>query len=103
MGRLDGNVPGGHFTSPTYSFQQTRGKVLAVAQLVACVSTSTLRIPGGVYPLSDDELAFGDFSPGRYAWILSNVQRLLEPIPARGALGLWELDDALLRGMAVAR
>lgn len=41
-------------------------------------------------PIFGNELAFGDYSPGRYAWLLADVKPLAEPIPARGALGLWE-------------
>ena len=33
----------------------------------------------------------GDFSVGRYAWILTNVQPI-EPISATGHLGLWNYD-----------
>jgi activating signal cointegrator 1 len=36
------------------------------------------------------ELPFGDYSEGRYAWLLEDVERLPVPIPAKGALGLWE-------------
>lgn len=35
------------------------------------------------------ELAFGNFTPGRFAWVLAHVERLAEPIPCTGALGLW--------------
>jgi hypothetical protein len=31
-----------------------------------------------------DELAFGDYSRGRFAWRLANVRRLREPLPLRG-------------------
>lgn len=40
--------------------------------------------------LSPQEIAFGDFGVGRYAWFLRDIERLAEPIPARGALGLWD-------------
>lgn len=33
---------------------------------------------------------FGDFSPGRYAWLLADVEPLAEPVPAKGRQGLWE-------------
>lgn len=36
------------------------------------------------------ELGFGDFTPGRFAWILKDIKRLDEPAIAKGALGLWE-------------
>lgn len=39
------------------------------------------------------ELAFGDWSSGRYAWRLDNVKELPEPIPAKGKQGLWEWDE----------
>jgi hypothetical protein len=36
---------------------------------------------------------FGDFTPGRFAWELSNIRRLPEPIPARGQQGIWNWDE----------
>ena len=38
------------------------------------------------------ERLYGDYSPGRFAWMLTNVHPLPEPVPARGSLGLWEWD-----------
>jgi hypothetical protein len=38
------------------------------------------------------EQAFGDYSPGRFMWFLANVKLLPEPIPARGAMGLWNWE-----------
>jgi hypothetical protein len=68
-----------------------RGKVVAICNLVACVPTWKLT-EGWLYEdlFTEQERAFGNYEPGRYAWILSDVHALLEPIPARGALGLWE-------------
>ncbi len=41
-------------------------------------------------PLPDEpELSFGDYTPGRYAWILEDVRQLPEPIPAKGKQRLW--------------
>ncbi|MCL6458319.1 MAG: ASCH domain-containing protein [Gorillibacterium sp.] len=39
--------------------------------------------------ISRHEYAFGDFSEGRYAWKMSEVEQLSEPIPAKGQQGLW--------------
>ncbi|WP_200889613.1 DUF1643 domain-containing protein [Cohnella kolymensis] len=36
-----------------------------------------------------NELAFGDYTEGRFAWDLVNVEMLKEPIPAKGQLSLW--------------
>jgi len=38
------------------------------------------------------EFYFGDYTEGRYAWELSNLQVLAEPVPAKGKLSLWEWD-----------
>ena len=43
-------------------------------------------------PILGDERAFGDYAAGRYAWLLANVRALPEPIPAKGALSLWEWE-----------
>lgn len=47
-------------------------------------------------PILGNERAFGDYAPGRYAWLLADVTPLAEPIPARGALGLWEWAGELV-------
>jgi hypothetical protein len=38
------------------------------------------------------ELAFGDYTPGRFMLLLKNVVALEKPIPAKGRLGLWEFE-----------
>lgn len=65
------------------------GSVVAVGCLAGVERTETARRGRFV---TEAELAFGDFSPGRYAWHLRDVVALPEPIPARGQLGLWEWD-----------
>lgn len=45
--------------------------------------------------LGHQELACGDFTPGRFAWQLANVRPFAKPIPARGAQGLFELEIVL--------
>ncbi len=39
-----------------------------------------------------DQLPYGDFAPGRYAWLLDDVQPI-DPVPAKGKLGLWEWEQ----------
>lgn len=41
-----------------------------------------------------NERSFGDYTPGRFAWILENITALNKPIAAKGALGLWEWKEA---------
>ncbi|MGE4484585.1 MAG: ASCH domain-containing protein [Oscillospiraceae bacterium] len=38
---------------------------------------------------TEQEMLFGDWTPGRYAWELQNVVMLPEPIPAKGGQRLW--------------
>ena len=61
------------------------GMMLCVCDLWACKPVEKVR-----WTLSVTELAFGDYSDGRFAWG-SRVTRVLDrPLPVRGALGLWE-------------
>jgi activating signal cointegrator 1 len=78
-----------------------RGKIVATCDLV-----DVYRIQDGVtgfyaddssirFDLTDQERSFGDYTPGRFAWLLSNIVALETPIPAKGALGLWNYKGAL--------
>ena len=77
------------------------GAVIATATLVECVQvwaissygTSLVKTPEGERRggITDDGL--GDYSPGRWVWLLSDVKKLAESIPACGYLGLWRLKD----------
>jgi hypothetical protein len=51
------------------------------------------RSAAGLLPAHEGD--FGDFSPGRYGFALSDVRRLRAPIPVRGILGLWELPASV--------
>lgn len=61
------------------------GAIIAIAELYEVVPTVQI-----APSLSENELAFGDYSDGRFAWLLRNVRPLSSSIPAKGALGLWE-------------
>ena len=39
--------------------------------------------------LTLEEKAFGDYTKGRYAWLLSEPVLFEKPIPVKGSLGLW--------------
>lgn len=72
------------------------GAIVAIGELVACSSTL-----GGMIVLEENERAFGNFSAGRYAWEIVNVNPLREPIPARGAQGLWDWEPPAARQVSV--
>lgn len=65
------------------------GAIVAVARLDGCYRVDQ------VEP-SEYEAAWGDFSVGRYCWMLSHVVALPKPIPYRGQQGLFEIPDDLL-------
>lgn len=73
--------------------EMPRGAIIATGELVDCIKIT----PEYVATLSPDELALGDYTPGRYAWKLANVKRLPEPIPTKGKQGLWNWEALLLR------
>jgi hypothetical protein len=81
------------------------GKIVAVADLVEVVRIGEYHRVIDTQPVADGgpgvkfavpppeespERACGDYTPGRWAWLLANVRRLVEPIPAQGARGLWD-------------
>jgi len=39
-----------------------------------------------------DQRPFGDFAPGRWAWLLADAEQC-EPIPATGRQGIWNWDE----------
>jgi len=48
------------------------------------------------FPPAEHERAFGDYGPGRFAWILREPMLFAKPVPYRGMLGLWELPESVL-------
>lgn len=53
---------------------------------------SNIWFPGEYFVIIDErEADFGDYTPGRYVWILANV-RPIEPVPAKGMQRLWEWE-----------
>lgn len=99
-----------------FSFDQlSYGAVIGIAELVACYKIISVgegflcpkghksillysednKVNGSHYfgkTVTEDEIAFGDYTPGRFAWILASA-RPIEPIPARGMQRLWEWKE----------
>lgn len=66
------------------------GCILGVVEVVDCVLITRANTPTG------DEFKFGDYTPGRFMWQCRNAIRFAEPIPYRGAQGLFDVPDALI-------
>ncbi len=43
-----------------------------------------------------EEYAFGNFTPGRYAWVMKDAALFDKPIPASGKQGLWNWEGEIL-------
>lgn len=63
---------------------------LPLGHIVAVVWLDAVQRIAPAFQVEEPERSFGLFTPGRYAWIFAQVYRLATPLPARGALGVWE-------------
>lgn len=77
------------------------GAIVAVARLHGIVRTED------VLPMSQGllrhEIEFGDYAPGRFAWVLAGVVRLAVPILMKGAFGLWTVPPDVLKQIEALR
>lgn len=69
---------------PFYPGDLPRGAVVALARFVKAIPGDAPEIAR----LSELETAFGYYGRGRWGWLFEDVQAI-EPIPARGKLGIW--------------
>ena len=78
------------------------GAVIAIAELVDCVrmvEQTTQIVTGKVIEsklengqiILGNELVFGNYETGYYAWILENV-RPIDPVPAKGQQRIWNWE-----------
>ena len=89
MGEAAGVIPSGRFTLRALLDLMAPGHVVAVVRITGCDLDQ--RTPWDV--------------PGQYHWRLDNVRALTEPVPCRGAQGLWRLPgevDAAVRAQIEA-
>lgn len=76
----------------------SHGAVIATCHLVDCkkiykyASHSDIVNLGAMRPPEEPELSFGDYTEGRYGWILEDIRPLPEPIPAKGMQRLWSWE-----------
>lgn len=74
------------------------GAVIGTVEIVDCVPVEEI-----MHKLTERERVLGDYSPGRFAWVLQNPVMFDEPIPARGKQGWWnwEPGEVVLRNNLV--
>ena len=88
----------------TWGDRLPRGCIVAVAELTHCFRLNEMaetwaRKCGYEGRLPRHEAGFGDFTAGRHGFLFSLVRALPEPIPCRGALGLWEVPAEIAARM----
>jgi hypothetical protein len=71
------------------------GMILGRVHLDDCIPTSELLEKHMIQEL---EYSFGDYSPGRYGWLVTNPTPLVVPLEYTGKLGLFDVPDDLLDG-----
>lgn len=90
-----------HSNGISSSDELSTGVIIAKCNLVDCIKMTgwilkDLRVISAKLEdgqiITGNELEFGDYAPGRYAWILDNIEILKEPISAKGKLSLWEYE-----------
>jgi len=70
------------------------GAVVAVVRIIDCIRVPPVSLHDTwVDGLSSRERAFGDYNPGRFGWLLGDIQRLEKPVITTGHQGIWILDD----------
>lgn len=67
-----------------YNHSLPRGVILGTAVLSGGIPTDT------AVPASDEDRIAGDWSPGRFAWPLSDICKLASPLAAKGKQGWWK-------------
>jgi hypothetical protein len=76
---------GGH-----WALELPRGALIATAKLARCLPTSDL-----LGLLSNEELAQGNFEPGRFGWGTEDMLELPQPIPFVGRQGIFNVPDEI--------
>ncbi len=72
-----------------------RGEIIGYARLTHCIQI-TEGFASVVKRDNPSEYAFGDYTPGRYAWLLEDIIKLPESILAKGKQRLWNHDIPLI-------
>ena len=79
-------------------FGYPTGCVVAIARLAACMPLASMQRmnPAQAVPAVGKtlgEILDHEHTEGPWCWVLTDVRKLPEPIPARGAQGLWDWQE----------
>ena len=88
-----------------YFFDYVGGQSLPLGALIATctlarASEITEASAAALLEHNPQEHAFGHYAPGRWAWVLTDVLALPEPVPFRGSQGTFDVPDELMGATA---
>lgn len=63
------------------------GAVIGTVEIVDCIPVEEV-----IHTITEQERALGDYSPGRWAWVLKNPVMFDTPVPAKGKQGWWNWE-----------
>lgn len=66
------------------------GNIICKCRLVDCIYMDQEFLD--MIQIDKQEFLCGEYSLGRYAWILEDVEILEKPIPAKGHLNIWNYE-----------
>ena len=72
------------------------GAIIGTAEIIACSPTETI-----IDKISPLEMALGNYSDGRFGWLLKNAVRFKEPIPYKGMQGFFNVEIPQSNGGAL--
>ena len=70
----------------SYNYSLPQGAIIGTARLSGSLRTDECQ------PASEEDRIAGDWSAGRFAWPLSEITALPQPILAKGKQGWWSYD-----------
>lgn len=91
------------------------GALLGVVDLIGCVKIPEgtpcqgklfgegVVVSGVKLPPDGDDLSYGNYTPGRYAWVTEHARRFAVPIPYKGSQGFFDVPAELVNAQDIAR
>lgn len=70
------------------------GAIVAVVEIYGCCETTFITKKTLGWPrlfAAPNELAFGNYEPGRFGWLTRGCRKLRVPVPTVGRQGFWNL------------
>ena len=77
-----------HILGNSWRIELPLGAIIAVAHLAECLPTNQIET-------DNVDLLLGNFNQGRWAWKLTDIHILSDPLPCKGTQGLWNVPEQI--------